>query len=166
MAGSHLSTSFHSGPEPEAAPPLLQVKAAKWSLMCASWDHPQGFCSWLRIVREYSLVAMSLSALDVSQNIPNAGRKEKGSNGIRFQLYPSRGFPFAMEIQKGHLNPLCTATEMGKTRAPSNVSNFIFRDNFFPILSVQMQARLSVTSMEQLLSPIPVPEGHKCSLQN
>lgn len=40
LAGSHLPTSFHSGPEPEAPPPLLQVEAAKWSFLRASWDHP------------------------------------------------------------------------------------------------------------------------------
>lgn len=84
MAGSHLSTAFHSGPEPEAEAPLSQVKAAKWSLLRASWDHPQGFFSWLEIVREHCNVVMSLSALDTSQNIPNVGRKEEGWGGIRF----------------------------------------------------------------------------------
>lgn len=132
MAGSHLSTSFHSGPEPEAEPPLLPAKAAKWSLLCASWDHPQGFFSWLRTVREHYIVAMSPSALDVFQNIPNVRRKEEGSDGIRFQLYLSRGFPFAIEIQKCPLNPLCTATEMGKTQGLGNGSNFILMDDFFP----------------------------------
>jgi len=73
---------------------------------------------------------MSLFALDVSQNIPNVGRKEEGSDGMRFQLYPSRGFPFAMEIQKCPLNPLCTATEMRKTQSLGKGSNFTFMDNF------------------------------------
>lgn len=35
-------------PEPGAEPPLLELRAAKWSLLGASWDHPQGLISWLR----------------------------------------------------------------------------------------------------------------------
>lgn len=118
MAGNHLSTSFHSGPEAE--PPLLQVKAAKWSFLCASWDHPQGFFSWLRIVGERCSVTVSLSALAASQNIPVVEKKEEGSDGIRFQLYPSRGFPFDMEIQKCPLNPIFP--EMGNTQGLANYS--------------------------------------------
>lgn len=110
MATTHLSTSFHSGPEPEAEPPLMQAKAAKWSLTPASWDHPQGVFCWLRSIAEHSIVATALSVLDMSQTISNTERKKGGSDGMRFQLFPSRGFPFATEIQK-YLSNLCTATK-------------------------------------------------------
>lgn len=60
---------------------------------------------------------MSLSVLDVSQIIPNVGKKEEGSDGTRFQLYPSRGFPSAMETQKGPLNPFVQLQEQGRHRA-------------------------------------------------
>lgn len=61
---------------------------------------------------------MSPPALDVSQNIPKVGEKGRRIRWHKiFQLYPSRGFPFAMETQKCPLNPLCAATEMGERRA-------------------------------------------------
>lgn len=77
MAASHLSASSHSGPEPEAEPPLPQVEAAKWSLTCASWDHPQGCFCWLGSIAEHYTGSMSLSALDMSQTITKVRRKKK-----------------------------------------------------------------------------------------
>lgn len=78
-------------PEPGAEPPLLELRAAKWPLLGASWDHPQGLFSWLRTLREHVIVAMSLPALAVSQNIPNVGRKEEGSDGTRFSSFSLAG---------------------------------------------------------------------------
>lgn len=61
---------------------------------------------------------MSPPALDVSQNIPDVGEEGRRIRWHKiFQLYPSRGFPFAMETQKCPLNPLCAAAEMGEHRA-------------------------------------------------
>lgn len=171
IATTHLSTSSHSGPEPEAEPPLMQVKGAKWSLTHASWDHPQGFFCWLRSIAEHYIVAMALSVLDMSQTISNTERKKGGSGGMRFQLFPSRGFPFAMEIQKDPLNCLCTATKTWDIGPGQLYVHKTGTRYFFSILLVQIQARSLVaswsnSSMERFLSPSPVCEGHKCSLQN
>lgn len=76
-------------------------------------------------------MAMSLSALDTAQKIPNVGRKEE-SDGMKFQLCPGRGFLLATEIQKCPLNPLCAATERGKTWGTGNGYSFIFMGNFVP----------------------------------